>query len=857
MIPISLTLKNFMSYGEEATTLSFEGLHVACLSGDNGNGKSALLDAITWALWGKTRASGVQSVSDDDLIRVGTTDMEVRFTFELSGQQYRVVRKRKRGKTSASDWQLTQVGEDGKFIPIGGGSQRETGKIITQLLSMEHETFLNSAYLQQGRADEFTRQTPINRKRILSEILGLDRYDRLEAKAKERARTQKEAADELAGQMRLLESEIAQLDDHRARLEESRSQLSEAEKRVETQEKATAKLRDRKSRLDAQANIAHEAEQRLLRLDAEIAQREKERCAKIVRLEELKKIRDQREAILRDYSDLQTARRRRELLDPEIKAFNDTTAERNTVLGTIDIEKSRLEGDLRLQESELRGLEQQARELTDLEARLRELDTALRGEAEAEKTLTAVTAQRDTLQQTFSELSARNKALEQEIKDIEDVLAILQSPRAACPVCESDLSGKKQETVIARQRQKEETLRREKETVKQEGVATKKALTTVQETAQQAEGRVREFAAMRSRQQEWSARRETLQAATQQLPALQKQVQTLRKQLETGEFAQAKRLILQRLEKELLRLGLAKQEYEVVLQRIRALEPTEQRHQQLQSAEENWEREAEEARRLEQTVAEKRKEYATEQVRLEAQRAELGEYETITRQATIAENDLARLREEAQRHRTDVGRYTDYIAHGERSAEELKRKKKEFDRTDEERKMYQALASAFGKKGVQALIIENVLPELEEETNELLARMTDNAMQVRFQTTRAARTGSSEIETLDIQVMDDAGPRAYELFSGGEGFRINFAIRIALSRLLARRSGARLQTLILDEGFGSQDGKGREKLLEVIEAIKEDFDKILVITHFEEMKDAFAQRIEIVKGADGSRIHLL
>ena len=57
MIPVSLTLKNFMSYGEEGQTLSFEGIHVACLTGDNGNGKSALLDAITWSLWGKTRAS--------------------------------------------------------------------------------------------------------------------------------------------------------------------------------------------------------------------------------------------------------------------------------------------------------------------------------------------------------------------------------------------------------------------------------------------------------------------------------------------------------------------------------------------------------------------------------------------------------------------------------------------------------------------------------------------------------------------------------------------------------------------------------------------------------------------------------
>src|SRR5438876_6337765 len=61
LIPIRLQLRNFMSYGDEPQTLDFAGIHVACLSGDNGNGKSALLDALTYALWGKTRATGTQA----------------------------------------------------------------------------------------------------------------------------------------------------------------------------------------------------------------------------------------------------------------------------------------------------------------------------------------------------------------------------------------------------------------------------------------------------------------------------------------------------------------------------------------------------------------------------------------------------------------------------------------------------------------------------------------------------------------------------------------------------------------------------------------------------------------------------
>jgi exonuclease SbcC len=94
------------------------------------------------------------------------------------------------------------------------------------------------------------------------------------------------------------------------------------------------------------------------------------------------------------------------------------------------------------------------------------------------------------------------------------------------------------------------------------------------------------------------------------------------------------------------------------------------------------------------------------------------------------------------------------------------------------------------------------------------------------------------------------------MFSGGEAFRINFAIRIAISKVLARRAGAQLQTLIIDEGFGSQDEQGRERLIEAINSIREDFEKVIVITHIEALKDAFPVRIEVEKLPDGSQLSI-
>lgn len=94
--------------------------------------------------------------------------------------------------------------------------------------------------------------------------------------------------------------------------------------------------------------------------------------------------------------------------------------------------------------------------------------------------------------------------------------------------------------------------------------------------------------------------------------------------------------------------------------------------------------------------------------------------------------------------------------------------------------------------------------------------------------------------------------RFFASYSGGEAFRINFALRIALSKLLAHRSGAPLPTLFIDEGFGTQDAAGLEKLVEAINAIQDDFQKIIVITHIDELKEAFPVRIEVTKTIDGS-----
>jgi len=171
---------------------------------------------------------------------------------------------------------------------------------------------------------------------------------------------------------------------------------------------------------------------------------------------------------------------------------------------------------------------------------------------------------------------------------------------------------------------------------------------------------------------------------------------------------------------------------------------------------------------------------------------------------------------------------------------------------------HKTLERAFGKDGVPALLIEQALPQLEAKANDILDRLSEGQMSIEFVTQEAYKDDKRKDlkETLEIKIKDGAGTRDYEMYSGGEAFRVNFAVRLALSEILAQRKGSRLQTLVIDEGFGSQDARGRQRLIEAINLVKNDFAKILVITHLDELKDAFPNRIEVEKTERGSTIRV-
>lgn len=197
----------------------------------------------------------------------------------------------------------------------------------------------------------------------------------------------------------------------------------------------------------------------------------------------------------------------------------------------------------------------------------------------------------------------------------------------------------------------------------------------------------------------------------------------------------------------------------------------------------------------------------------------------------------------------------------ERSETELVTAKQQLQQLQKQYRIYEELSKAFGKNGIQALMIANALPQLEIATNQILGRLTGNQFHVQFITEKEASASTKRnpkmLETLDIQIADSQGTRPYETYSGGEAFRINFAIRLALSQLLTQRSGTALQMLVIDEGFGTQDQEGCERLIAAIQAISQDFACILTVSHMSQLKEAFQNHIEVYKTNQGSQLRLV
>ena len=270
MIPLQLQLKNFMAYKTEAT-LDFAEFHTACLSGENGAGKSTLLDAITWALWGKARVR-----ADDDLIHLGQEEMEVAFTFSLNAETYRVLRRRSKKGRGKSELHF-HTAEAGGWLTLSENSIRQTQAKVDRLLRIDYDTFINSAFLLQGRADEFTAHKAADRKKILGDILGLGIYDDYADRAGEKGRVYRDKIKDQEGQIKQIETEMAREGEYQRQKIESQTKVNALSKALKEAEEKLTHLRQQVKELTYKRDQCDLLTERLKQDQAHINTLEKKR----------------------------------------------------------------------------------------------------------------------------------------------------------------------------------------------------------------------------------------------------------------------------------------------------------------------------------------------------------------------------------------------------------------------------------------------------------------------------------------------------------------------------------------------------------------------------------------------------
>lgn len=1011
MIPIRLRLMNFLSYGEDVDPLDFTPFRVACLSGRNGHGKSALLDAMTWAIWGEARKASYSRTPDADLLRINAEHMEVEFSFYLDNVEYQVFRDyHSRRRTSRLEFRAMK--EDGSSTLLTGSSKRETQKRIIETIGLDYRTFISSSFLQQGKADEFTRQPPRERKEILCNILGLDYYDRLQEETRQRLaiiraehRTlesvleniAKELAEEpeikdqeaqLTGEIRekekalkalraeekILNEQIAELNLIRDRIQrwrEEQNQLHQLQMESRAREEKLTEEQNTLEQLLMQEEAIRERHQRyeevgeklkeLLHVDRQYVQLDTRRQkvkelieGKRARLREtlatLRSEHQQLEQVVKECNLLLQQREEIEAnyaqfkaLSEQLEALQNRRPEYERIRGELESQQERItqeEKQLSVAVAEMRGqiscLEDLRREVMKIQKAASRI-TPL--ELEMEKLRQEFERFVETAQQNTQQMKLSEQELEQAKKtqqEIQKKLAILQQNESAeCPLCRQPID----------QHSRGEILKQFKEETRQSERRQKELNRTIVECKSRREQYLKQHdflkEQLKAKEKELAEARQCGVTLTEKEKEIQKletlKIELQRKQavLSEGGFAQREREQVQMLQEQLRQTGYAPEAenrlvkewqtqrkheavWEKLLEAMQRQKECEEKilglNRRIQAEEETLQKElfaVEENRQiqelLEQLAPLEKSLKTREALQLEQQELRNAptewnqvqyargrvpdiktEKESILRQRQQNQIRLEEVVQQIQQSIPRLDKLEEFTI--QRAEKEQKRRQQEEERDEIQRKLggiqeklnsinrrkaeqkqslekrvelqrderlYEILKDAFSRNGIPAMIVEQSLPELEADANRLLHQLTDGRYSIAIESQRQTRSGGMS-ETLDIKISDEIGTRNYEMYSGGEAFRTDLSLRIALSQLLCRRAGRRLQLLVIDEGFGTQDSEGLNNIVDAISEIQDEFEKVLVVTHLEELKDKFGTRIEVYKEPGiGSRFEVV
>lgn len=846
-----------MSYAQVGLNLS--DVHVACFVGPNGSGKSALLDSITWALWEEARASS------DELIRTGQKEMWVELVFEIDKNKYRVKRSRAKlspkggGKViSKGGLELQLQNEAGNWQSLTASSSKETQSQINHILRMDYKGFVNSVYLRQGKSNEFTNKLPSQRKQILADILGLQYFDELQELAREKIKS-------LQNQIDILNYSLEKFDDCKSEYAQSslaaqkeETKLNELAIKIQQLQKEFFEKRDCATKLkeleDARREFLIQLKDKEHSLAVLRAQAESERVRLTEKITEIKKALKSKRHLLGQQKLFRKLLLKHESLSHKQESYHQLERKSTFLQEKIILRQNELETELSHKREALLDLEKiisQENEVLKIE---QELESELRDLEIKEQELILTEDQGLRLKAQIEASANKLVELHNKARDNERKIAELQAHDQdnLCPLCANAIVDL--QAVITLYKNENSAIEQEVFQIETRQESWTKDRLYLRQKYQILKSEIEKRHLLDKQIGELNAAREQISKAKDKSQNLELAISKLVMTIKEGSYAQIERQSLLNIESEISRLEFDPVVFAHVQNEIESKRFAEPKILKLLKQED-------ELKVLEAELAKHEEVIVSTQAELVHEiNALILEIESLSLEILNGNNDamvtindldslevrLNLLKQEQIICKQELAIAQSSCVRLERELSVLEANRKQLEELRPSLNDYTTLVEALGKNGVQAVLIENALPEIEFEANRVLSKLSDGRLNLALLTQHKTKAGHLN-ETLELIIGDELGTRAYELYSGGESFKVDFSLRIALSRFLANKAGTKLETLIIDEGFGSQDDLSRDKLIAAIASIQADFARILVITHINEVKEVFPAHIQVDK----------
>ncbi len=871
---LSLQLENFRCFEGCSLDLNVDGL--IGVVGPNGAGKSTLFGAVEWALYGSQRGPAALPA-----VRDGANSCRVELEFALDDHQYRLWRTHKSAE-------LRLVDTD---VVLATGTTA-TSAAAAATLGLSRDAFLSTFYARQREVQALdARGDPGRRRAQLERLLGIERLRRACELARAQTQEQRLLVRALEEQQAGLEEALRELrdceDEARQKapaVESAREALAQAQARREQARTALAEIRTR-----ADTGCARQAKAALAQAageqGAKEARRTEEELARAkdasAHLETLAPVAARRAELGARERELELARQAHERASTLREHWHAAQAEAATAADKL--------AAIPDESADLRELSERADTLrAEIERATSELLTVLEEAAAAEQEERATSEQLAVVQRaeeldhallelpqlarTAEEaagavigLHAAEADLSRRLADEREHLVAVRRDGvdAECPRCKRAY-GDDYSIILERLAAEVEALTSQATSVEQELAAAERRrreadskLTTLR--ARESERAsltpagprneiARRLAQLRARRDVEANRRGVLEAQRRQL---QPQLDELTGRLTALREREAERQArVQRLSEAQGQARFLDEQLASIGNDAYQPEAHSDVRQQLTEAEEAEREAAVLSTFAEQLpVLERRHEHATAQAaeaaaeaaRLAAEAAEfatdpdaVAAAEEQDREAEAASQAAAEAlhtaEQEAIREDAAVQAAREKLAHAQEQARRLKAQRRELRYRD-------AVQAAL--EDYRADASRRALPSLEQETASLLAALTRG---------RYSDVGLSDSYSLELH--DGSHPYALKRFSGGEQDIANLALRLALSRALARQRGIETGFVILDEILGSQDADRRAAIISELRELLRDFGQIFVVSHFDDIADECDLHIKVSRSGD-------